>query len=142
MYRQLLYTALSLLALPVFLNAGDTITLKKTDKSLELMRGDVPILTYHTAEVAPPKGVDPAYNRSGFYPSIARSFRWVWSLVFIQTITIITLDFGMHGSIPSSRGRSRTSGIWERRPVLIRHTGVEETRDSGFTVAQEQAAFP
>ena len=37
--------------------ADDNISVKKSNKALTLMRGDTPILTYHTAEVPPPDGL-------------------------------------------------------------------------------------
>ncbi|SVC06208.1 uncharacterized protein METZ01_LOCUS259062, partial [marine metagenome] len=54
--------------------AKKNISLKQTEKAITLVRGETPILTYHVAEVPPPKGVDPIYNRSGFiYPMHAPS---------------------------------------------------------------------
>ena len=54
--------------------AKNNISLKQTEKAITLVRGETPILTYHVAEVPPPKGVDPIYNRNGFiYPLHAPS---------------------------------------------------------------------
>jgi hypothetical protein len=38
----------------------------ETDDAISIANGDKPLLTYHKALVPPPKGVDPAYHRSGF----------------------------------------------------------------------------
>ena len=38
----------------------------ETEKTIVLKHGDEPILTYHKAEVPPPKEADPIFKRSGF----------------------------------------------------------------------------
>ncbi|MCB1092730.1 MAG: hypothetical protein KDL87_14435, partial [Verrucomicrobiae bacterium] len=54
--------------------ASDTVTLKETDETLTLSRGEIPVLVYHKADVLPPSGVDPVFTRSGFvYPLHAPS---------------------------------------------------------------------
>lgn len=45
---------------------AEQLSVKETGKTIEIMRGEIPVLTYHKAEVDPPAGVDPVYKRSGF----------------------------------------------------------------------------
>lgn len=53
------------LSMMVLSRAGD-LTVAETPGTIEVMRGEVPILTYHKAEVIPPEEADPIYKRSGF----------------------------------------------------------------------------
>ncbi|MFP6898951.1 MAG: PmoA family protein [Roseibacillus sp.] len=38
----------------------------ETDEAITITRDEIPVLTYHKAEVPPPEGVDPIFKRSGF----------------------------------------------------------------------------
>ena len=119
----------------------DTVTLTKTDEALILKRGETPILTYHTAEVAPPEGVDPIYRRSGFihplhapgggvvsgiHPADHYHHLGLWHAWVKTEHDGKALDFW-------NLGKSRTG--------RVRYAGTEETRESGFTVRQEQVAY-
>ncbi|MDP7496925.1 MAG: hypothetical protein QGI77_10845, partial [Roseibacillus sp.] len=55
---------LCLLSVPLPVAAQLQVT--ETDKAITITRGEVMVLTYHKAEVPPPKQADPIYKRSGF----------------------------------------------------------------------------
>ena len=145
--------AFSLLAvLPGY--AQDRVSLRKTDKTFTLVRGSTPILTYHKAEVPPPKGIDRQYRRSGFiYPLHAPGGGVVTSIhaedhyhhlglwhAWVRTEygdPEVVPDFWNLGSRKVIRKKPRLEGIAGR----VRYTGTKEIRKAGFTVKQEQVAY-
>lgn len=46
--------------------ADPAMQVEETEETIEIRRGDSPVLTYHKAKVPPPPGKNPAYARSGF----------------------------------------------------------------------------
>ena len=42
------------------------LTVEEKEEAILIADGELHVLTYHKADVPPPKGVDPIYNRSGF----------------------------------------------------------------------------
>ena len=140
MYRRSLVCALTLFFLSFVAQSEDKVTLKKGERALSLVRGDIPILTYHTADVPPPKGVDPAYNRSGFiYPMHAPSG---------GIVTGIHPDdhyhhIGLWHAWVKTKYKGKSPDFWNlgKKTGLVRHVKVIETSDAGFTAELEQAAF-
>ena len=60
-----------LLALTGFLvvtsiGVAGPLQVTETEKAIVITRGEIPVLTYHKAEVPPPEKADPIYKRSGF----------------------------------------------------------------------------
>ena len=47
------------------LSAAD-LQVTENEKAIVVTRGEIPVLTYHKAEVDPPEGADPVFKRSGF----------------------------------------------------------------------------
>ena len=62
--KQLL--AITALVLATKLASAGPLKVTETETTIEIVRGEVPVLTYHKAEVAPPEGANPIYKRSGF----------------------------------------------------------------------------
>ena len=62
--KHVLIPAVFAIALPG--HAAESLSIKETDATIVIARGKTPILTYHKAEVPPPKGASPLYKRSGF----------------------------------------------------------------------------
>jgi hypothetical protein len=121
--------------------AKESISLKQTEKTISLMRGDKPILTYHIAEVPPPNGVDPIYNRSGFiYPMHAPSGGIVTGIHPADHYHHIGL---WHAWVNTKYDDKKGPDFWNlgRRTGRIRHAKVKETRDAGFTVVQEHLGY-
>ncbi|MFT5468534.1 MAG: hypothetical protein ACI8UO_003644 [Verrucomicrobiales bacterium] len=121
--------------------AEDEISLTKTDEALILKRGETPILTYHIAEVPPPEGVDPIYNRSGFiYPLNAPGGGVVTGIHPDDHYHHLGLwhawvnsEFGDHKPDFWNLGKAKTG--------RVRYASTKEIRESGFTVIQEQVAY-
>ncbi|MDA1047011.1 MAG: PmoA family protein [Verrucomicrobia bacterium] len=121
--------------------AKESISLKQTEKTISLMRGEKPILTYHIAEVPPPNGVDPIYNRSGFiYPMHAPSGGIVTGIHPDDHYHHIGL---WHAWVNTKYDDKKGPDFWNlgRRTGRIRHAKVKETRDAGFTVVQEHLGY-
>ena len=121
--------------------AKDNISLKQTEKAITLVRGETPILTYHVAEVPPPKGVDPIYNRSGFiYPLHSPSGGIVTGIHPADHYHHIGL---WHAWVNTKYDDKKGPDFWNlgRRTGRIRHAKVKETRDAGFTVIQEHLGY-
>ncbi len=121
--------------------AKDNISLKQTEKAITLVRGETPILTYHIAEVPPPKGVDQIYNRSGFiYPLHAPSGGIVTGIHPADHYHHIGL---WHAWVNTKYDGKKGPDFWNlgRRTGRIRHAKVKETRDAGFTVIQEHLGY-
>lgn len=117
------------------------ISLKQTEKAITLVRGETPILTYHIAEVPPPKGVDQIYNRSGFiYPLYAPSGGIVTGIHPADHYHHIGL---WHAWVNTKYEGKKGPDFWNlgRRTGRIRHAKVKETRDAGFTVIQEHLGY-
>jgi hypothetical protein len=45
---------------------AEELKVVETEKTIAIARGEIPVLTYHKAEVDPPAGADPVFKRSGF----------------------------------------------------------------------------
>jgi len=121
--------------------AKESLSLKQTGKAITLMRGETPILTYHVAEVPPPKGVDPIYNRSGFiYPMHAPSGGIVTGIHPADHYHHIGL---WHAWVNTKYDGKKGPDFWNLggRTGRIRHAKVKETRDAGFTVSQEHLGY-
>lgn len=121
--------------------AKNNISLKQTEKAITLVRGETPILTYHIAEVPPPKGVDQIYNRSGFiYPLHAPSGGIVTGIHPADHYHHIGL---WHAWVNTKYDDKKGPDFWNlgRRTGHIRHAKVKETRDAGFTVIQEHLGY-
>jgi hypothetical protein len=121
--------------------AKESLSLKQTEKTITLMRGETPILTYHVAEVPPPKGIDPIYNRSGFiYPMHAPSGGIVTGIHPADHYHHIGL---WHAWVNTKYDDKKGPDFWNlgRRTGRIRHAKVKETRDAGFTVVQEHLGY-
>ena len=137
--RLLSYILLAFGLLPA--EAKENLSLKQTGKAITLMRGETPILTYHVAEVPPPKGVDPIYNRSGFiYPMHAPSGGIVTGIHPADHYHHIGL---WHAWVNTKYDDKKGPDFWNlgRRTGRIRHAKVKETRDAGFTVIQEHLGY-
>jgi hypothetical protein len=145
---KILLFALPLLAALQSSFAGSCIELKQTDAALILQRGDTPILTYHIKEVEPPEGVDKAYRRSGFIqPLHAPSGGVVTGIHPGDHYHHIGL---WHAWVKTryqgyDSGHEQKTGpdFWNLggKTAFIRHSGILETRKSGFTVKQEHLAY-
>jgi hypothetical protein len=121
--------------------AKESLSLKQAEKTITLMRGETPILTYHVAEVPPPKGIDPIYNRSGFiYPMHAPSGGIVTGIHPADHYHHIGL---WHAWVNTKYDDKKGPDFWNlgRRTGRIRHAKVKETRDAGFTVVQEHLGY-
>ncbi len=121
--------------------AKDNISLKQTEKAITLVRGETPILTYHIAEVPPPKGVDQIYNRSGFiYPLHSPSGGIVTGIHPADHYHHIGL---WHAWVNTKYDGKKGPDFWNlgRRTGRIRHAKIKETRDAGFTVIQEHLGY-
>ena len=121
--------------------AKKNISLKQTEKAITLVRGETPILTYHVAEVPPPKGVDQIYNRSGFiYPLHSPSGGIVTGIHPADHYHHIGL---WHAWVNTKYDDKKGPDFWNlgRRTGRIRHAKVKETRDAGFTVIQEHLGY-
>ena len=121
--------------------AKDNISLKQTEKAITLVRGETPILTYHVAEVPPPKGIDQIYNRSGFiYPLHSPSGGIVTGIHPADHYHHIGL---WHAWVNTKYDDKKGPDFWNlgRRTGRIRHAKVKETRDAGFTVIQEHLGY-
>jgi hypothetical protein len=121
--------------------AKESLSLKQTGKAITLMRSETPILTYRVAEVSPPKGVDPIYNRSGFiYPMHAPSGGIVTGIHPADHYHHIGL---WHAWVNTKYDDKKGPDFWNLggRTGRIRHTKVKETRDAGFTVIQEHLGY-
>ena len=136
------FLSILLLALTFLsVQAADRVSLKQTKKTLTLMRGKVPILTYHVAAVPPPKGVDRVFDRSGFIHPIYAPAGGV--------VTGIHPDdhyhhLGLwHAWVRTKYNGKQGPDFWnlKARTGRVRHAGIKAMRDSGFTVAQEQVAY-
>ncbi|MDZ4401300.1 PmoA family protein [Prosthecobacter sp.] len=46
--------------------AAQTLSVSETEKEIQVMNGDKPVMTYHKALVPPPPEADPIFTRSGF----------------------------------------------------------------------------
>lgn len=118
----------------------DAIQTSESESAISLQHGNSPILTYHKAEVAPPEGVDPAYRRSGFvYPLHAPSGGIVTGIHPDDHYHHLGL---WHAWVNTKYGEA-TPDFWnlKKRTGRIRFAKVEEVRDTGFTVSQEQVAY-
>ena len=121
--------------------AKESLSLKQTGKAITLMRSETPILTYRVAEVSPPKGVDPIYNRSGFiYPMHAPSGGIVTGIHPADHYHHIGL---WHAWVNTKYDDKKGPDFWNLggRTGRIRHTKVKEIRDAGFTVIQEHLGY-
>ena len=130
---------LALTFLPV--QAADRVSLKQTKKTLTLMRGKVPILTYHVAAVPPPKGVDRVFDRSGFiHPIYAPAGGMVTGIHPGDHYH----HFGLwHAWVMTKYNGKKGPDFWnlKARTGRVRHAEIKAVRDSGFTVVQEQVAY-
>jgi len=121
--------------------AKENVSLKQTDKTITLTRSETPILTYHVAEVPPPKGVDKIYNRSGFiYPMHAPSGGIVTGIHPADHYHHIGL---WHAWVKTKYDDKKGPDFWNLggKTGRIRHTKVKEIRDAGFTVIQEHLGY-
>ncbi|MBG28815.1 MAG: hypothetical protein CMI31_02275 [Opitutae bacterium] len=121
--------------------AKENLSLKQTEQSITVTRGETPILTYHVAEVPPPNGVDKIYNRSGFiYPMHAPSGGIVTGIHPADHYHHIGL---WHAWVNTKYGDKKGPDFWNlgRKTGRIRHAKVKETRKAGFTVIQEHLGY-
>ena len=121
--------------------AADRVSLKRTKKALTLMRGKIPILTYHVAAVPPPKGVDRVFDRSGFiHPMHAPAGGVVTGIHPDDHYHHLGL---WHAWVKTEYNGKKGPDFWNlnARTGRVRHAGIKAVRAAGFTVAQEQVAY-
>ena len=122
--------------------AEDKILCKQTKETIVLARGKTPILTYHVAEVPPPKGVNPIYNRSGFiFPMHAPGGGIVTGIHPADHYHHLGL---WHAWVNTQYEGKKGPDFWNlgKGTGCIRHAKVNEVRKAGFTVEQEHLAYP
>lgn len=121
------------------LSAADIKT-AESDETITISRGDTPILTYHTAEVPAPEGVDPVFNRSGFiYPMHAPSGGIVTGIHPDDHYHHLGL---WHAWVKTKYGKAEPD-FWnlKEKTGRVRYVATKEVRENGFTVEQEQVAY-
>ena len=122
--------------------AEDKVLCKQTKETIVLARGKTPILTYHVAEVPPPKGVNPIYNRSGFiFPMHAPGGGIVTGIHPGDHYHHLGL---WHAWVNTQYEGKKGPDFWNlgKGTGRIRHAKVNEVRKAGFTVEQEHLAYP
>ena len=141
-------TSIPFLLAASFVYAGDCIHLEDTGNALVLKRGETPVLTYHTAEVHPPDGVDKAYRRSGFiHPLHAPSGGVVTGIHPGDHYHHIGLWHAWvntnYPGFNSGNKKKKGPDFWNLggHSAFIRHAGVLEKRTAGFTAKQEHLAY-
>jgi len=143
----------SLCALPVLLSLGcpvllgDALQVTETDAAITITRGDVPVLTYHKAEVAPPPQADPIYKRSGFiHPLCAPSGEAVTGIHPADHFHHLGL---WHAWVKTKHGKdapdfwnlkAKTGRVRFAKTIGIHKFSTEDPA-VGFTVEQEQVAY-
>jgi hypothetical protein len=119
----------------------------ETDAAITITRGEVPVLTYHKAEVDPPEGVDAVYKRSGFiHPLCAPSGGPVTGIHPADHAHHLGL---WHAWVKTKHGKDQPD-FWNlgRKTGRVRYAGtaslIEPSKEdpaAGFLVKQEQVAY-
>ncbi|MCB1234484.1 MAG: PmoA family protein [Verrucomicrobiae bacterium] len=119
----------------------------ETEETITISRGGVPVLVYHKADVPPPEGVDPVFTRSGFiHPLHAPSGGVVTGIHPEDHYHHLGLWHAwVHGEF-----RGKEVDFWNLkaktgRVRFVKTLAVANAADggaAGFTVEQEQVAFP
>lgn len=121
--------------------AASEISVQETDGTVAIVCGELPVLTYHKAEVPPPEGVDPIYRRSGFiHPLHAPGGG--------EVTGIHPDDHYHHLGLWHAWVRTEHDGkeidFWNLKGKTgrVRHSGIAEIRPAGFTAELEQVSYP
>ncbi len=136
---------LCLLSVPLPVAAQLQVT--ETDKAITITRGEVMVLTYHKAEVPPPKQADPIYKRSGFiHPLCAPNGEPVTGIHPADHYHHLGL---WHAWVKTKHGKD-TPDFWNLRgrtgrvryvKTIELHKGSDRDPSVGFIVEQEQVAY-
>ncbi|MEC8942566.1 MAG: DUF6807 family protein, partial [Verrucomicrobiota bacterium] len=143
------YVLLSILVFfligPLF--AVGELQVTETEKAITITRGEVPVLTYHKAEVPPPEKADPIYKRSGFiHPLCAPNGEPVTGIHPADHYHHLGL---WHAWVKTKHGKD-TPDFWNLRgrtgrvryvKTIELHKGSEMDPSVGFVVEQEQVAY-
>ncbi len=143
------YVLLSILVFfligPLF--AAGELQVTETEKAITITRGEVPVLTYHKAEVPPPEKADPIYKRSGFiHPLCAPNGEPVTGIHPADHYHHLGL---WHAWVKTKHGKD-TPDFWNLRgrtgrvryaKTIELHKGSERDPSVGFVVEQEQVAY-
>ena len=119
----------------------------ETGDSITVTRGEVPVLTYHKAEVPPPEKADPIYKRSGFiHPLCAPNGEPVTGIHPADHYHHLGL---WHAWVKTRHGkdspdfwnlRGRTGRVRYVKTIQL-HKGSDRDPSVGFVVEQEQVAY-
>mgnify|MGYP001959005833 CR=1 FL=1 len=136
---------LCLLSVPLPVAAQLQVT--ETDKAITITRGEVMVLTYHKAEVPPPKQADPIYKRSGFiHPLCAPNGEPVTGIHPADHYHHLGL---WHAWVKTKHGKD-TPDFWNLRgrtgrvryvKTIELHKGSDRDPSVGFIVEQERVAY-
>ncbi|MGC6466791.1 MAG: PmoA family protein [Akkermansiaceae bacterium] len=116
------------------------IKVEESQEALSVMNDGKLVLTYHKAEVDPPKGVDKVYRRSGFIHPVNSPKG--------GAVTGVHPDdhyhhLGIwHAWVKTTHGKDKPD-FWnlKKKSGRVRFVKVLEKSDSGFVVEQEQVAY-
>lgn len=132
--------------LSAILPAAD-LKVAETGQAITITRGEVPVLTYHKAEVPPPAEADPIYKRSGFiHPLCAPSGEPVTGIHPADHYHHLGL---WHAWVKTRHGkdtpdfwnlRGRTGRVRYAKTVNLIEANAEDPA-VGFVVEQEHVAY-
>jgi len=119
----------------------DAMRLAESSAAIQISRGDIPVLTYHKAEVPAPAGEDDAYRRSGFiHPLHSPRGAVVTGIHAPDHIH----HMGVWHAWVSTEFRGEKLDFWnmKAREGSVRYAGALDLNESGesvgFRVRQEQ----
>lgn len=134
--------SLAYLALSITPSMADesALSVRETDDTISISRGEIPVLIYHKADVPPPAGIDPVFHRSGFIDPLHAPSGGI--------VTGIHPDdhyhhLGLWHAWVHTELDGKELDFWNLKAKTgrVRFAGVAEIRESGFTVAQEQVGY-
>lgn len=127
--------------------AAAELTVEEGEAAITIRRGEIPVLTYHKAEVAPPPQADPIYRRSGFiHPLCTPSGEPVTGIHPADHYHHLGI---WHAWVKTKHGKdapdfwnlkTRTGRVRYAKTVSVLKPSTEDPA-AGFVVEQEHVAY-
>ena len=136
---------LTLLLSACLAQAADKFTVAESEATLDIKNREEVVLRYHKALVPPPKGVDPAYTRSGFIHPLRTPGGTAVTGIHPKDHYH---HLGLWHVWVKSKHNGRAIDFWnlKKKEGTVRYAKTLETLEedggAGFAVEQEHVAFP
>lgn len=120
--------------------AASDLIVTENANTIQIQRGEIPVLTYHKTEVDVPEGVDPAFRKSGFiHPLNTPSGEPITGIQPEDHYHHLGL---WHAWVHTLHGEDKPD-FWnlKERTGRVRYAKTLSLNSDGFTVEQEHVAY-